>query len=96
MVFKTSSSATASQEAPAAEKSAVATQEQASQEEKGQGIPKPVAPAQQESAQRAEQAAERPSALEVQQLEGGSLMVRARKHLMCPLMQPGLSHGQWQ
>ena len=72
---------------PAAETSAEATQEQASQEETAQDISQPVAPAQQESAQRAQQAAERPSALEVQQLHGGSLTVRARKHLMCPLMQ---------
>ena len=50
------------------------------------GAWEPVATAQ-NCAQLAQQAAERPSALEVLQMKGDGITVSARMHLVCPLMQ---------
>ena len=78
----------AAEEPPAADASAKATLEQVSAEIVAKtNVSEPVAPAQQQSVKLAQQAAERPSALEVQQQKGVSLMVRAEMCLVCPLVQ---------
>ncbi|CAL5227867.1 g10903 [Coccomyxa viridis] len=65
----------AAEEPPAADASAKATLEQVSAEIVAKtNVSEPVAPAQQQSVKLAQQAAERPSALEVQQQKGVSLM----------------------
>ena len=78
----------AAEESTAAADSAQATQERVSTEiVPKDNVCEPVAPAQQQSVKLAQQAAERPAALEVQQQKGVSLMVRAEMYLVCPLVQ---------
>ncbi len=78
----------AAEESPAAADSARATQERVSTEIVAKdNVCELVAPAQQQSVKLAQQTAERPIALEVQQQKGVSLMVRAEMYLVCPLVQ---------